>query len=647
MRLSTLFGRTLRDVPAEAENIAHQLVLRAALVRPLLAGGYTLLPLGMRVARRIEAIMHAELARIDGQELRTPVIQLAAAWEQSGRYAQYGPLMLHMADRSERALIFAPTHEEAIAELARREIVSYRQMPALVYQIHTKYRDEMRAKGGLMRMREFTMLDAYSYDADAAGLDRSYAQVASAFERIFDRCGVRYVAVEAASGEMGGREPREYMAISPSGEDTLAICARCGYAANVEVAVALRADERPTTNDQRNVAESDTNVIGEHAQAETTGVRPWSFVLRPMEAVATPDCKTIAELAAFLGIAESATAKAVFFDTPERGLVFVVIRGDLDVNEAKLRAAAGVSALVPASAEQIAAAGAVAGYASPVGLSILTNDERRMTDDQTNDERRMTNDRSESVVRDGSIDDHNAPSSSVLRPPSAVFVLADPSVVEGGPLVAGANRAGYHLRDVVYGRDWRATVVADIAQVRAGDLCARCGAPLTLERGVEIGHIFKLGTRFTEIFGASYLDQDGAAKPVVMGSYGIGVERLLQVIVEQHHDDAGIIWPAEVAPLDIHLIRLGKSDAARAAGDALYAELQAAGHQVLYDDREETAGVKFNDADLIGLPVRVLVSERLLAADEVEIKPRGGEAIKVAQSDLAARLAEMGELSLG
>jgi prolyl-tRNA synthetase len=621
MRFSTLFGRTLRDAPVEAENIAHQLVLRAALVQPLLAGGYALLPLGMRVVRRIEAIMHAELARIDGQELRTPVIQLAALWEQSGRYAQYGPLMLRMADRSERALIFAPTHEEAIAELARREIVSYRQMPALVYQVHTKYRDEMRAKGGLMRMREFTMLDAYTYDVDAAGLDHSYPQVASAFERIFERCGVRYVVVDASSGEMGGREPREYMALSQSGEDTLAICARCGYAANVEVAVALRADERPTTNDERNMAESGTHVIGEQAQSGTTGIRPSSFVVRPMEEVATPECKTIAELAAFLGVAESATAKAVFFDTPERGLVFVVIRGDLEVNVDKLRAAAGVSALAPASAEQIAAAGAVAGYASPVGLEVLREDERRKTKDEGRTKDQL--------------------SSSVLRPSSGVFVLADPSVVAGGPLVAGANRAGYHLRNVVYGRDWRATLVADIAQVRAGDPCVRCGAPLTLERGVEIGHIFKLGTRFTEAFGANYLDQDGAAKPVVMGSYGIGLERLLQVIVEQHHDDTGIIWPAEVAPLDIHLIRLGKSDAVRASGDALYAELQAAGHEVLYDDREETAGVKFNDADLIGLPLRVLVSERLLVAGEVEIKPRGGEPIKLSRGELAARLAEI------
>jgi prolyl-tRNA synthetase len=405
------------------------------------------------------------------------------------------------------------------------------------------------------------------------------------------------------------------MALSQSGEDTLAICASCGYAANVEVAVARRADERPTANDERNIAESDT-------QSGTAGVRPSSFVLGQMNEVATPECKTIADLAAFLGIAESSTAKAVFFDTPERGLVFVVIRGNLEVNEAKLRAAAGVSALEPASAEQIAAVGAVAGYASPVGLDILTEDEGQ----KTKDERRTS----------------DALSSFVLRPSSAVFVLADQSVANAGPLVAGANRAGYHLRDVVYGRDWQATLVADIAQVRAGDPCARCGAPLTLERGVEIGHIFKLGTRFTEAFGASYLDQDGAAKPVVMGSYGIGVERLLQVIVEQHHDDAGIIWPAEVAPLDMHLIRLGKSDAVRVAGDALYAELQAAGHQVLYDDREETAGVKFNDADLIGLPVRLLVSERLLTAGEVEIKPRGGEASKLARGALAAWLAGTG-----
>jgi prolyl-tRNA synthetase len=579
MRLSTLFGRTLRDIPAEAENVAHQLVLRAALVQPLLAGGYALLPLGMRVARRIEAIMHQQLAGIDGQELRMPVVQAAAAWQQSGRYTEYGPLILQIADRSERALIFAPTHEEAVAELARREVSSYRQMPALVYQIHTKYRDEMRAKGGLMRMREFTMLDAYSLDADAAGLDRAYERVAAAFERIFERCGIRVIAVEASAGEMGGREPREYMALSQAGEDTLAICPSCGYAANLEVAVS-----------------------GQHPAGQSNAGSELATE------VATPDCKTIAELAVFLGIPEAATAKAVFFDTPERGLLFAVIRGDMDVNEAKLCAVAGVSALAPASPEQIAAAGAVAGYASAVGLSVA--DERPAAIDHELDKPGR----------------------------GSVFVIADRSVVAAGPLVAGANRAGYHLRNVVYGRDWHATQVADIAIVRAGDPCVQCGTALTLERGIEIGHIFKLGTRFSQALGASYLDQDGTAKPIVMGSYGIGIERLMQAIVEQHHDESGIIWPAEVAPFDVHLVRLGKSDAVHEAGDALYNQLEAAGLSALYDDREESAGVKFNDADLIGVPLRIVVSERLLAAGQVELKPRGGEAVKLAREELMAQL---------
>jgi prolyl-tRNA synthetase len=592
MRLSTLFGRTLREAPSEAEQIGHQLVLRAGLVRQLQAGSYALMPLGMRVARRIEAIMHEEMARIDAQEFRTPLIQAAAVWEQSGRYSLYGPLILQMTDRSERALIFAPTHEEAVTELARREVASYRQLPALVYQITTKYRDELRAKGGLMRLREFAMLDAYSLDTDEAGLDRSYALIAEAFDRIFERCGVRFVVVEASAGEMGGRDSREYMALSPAGEDTLVICPSCGYAANLEVAVSMPTTDgrRPTTDD-------------------SSGGGQWSVVSGPMEEVATPNCTTIADVAAFLSVPTSATAKAVFFDTPERGLVFAVVRGDIEVNETKLCAAAGVSQLAPASAEQIAAIGAAAGYASPVGLLVQTTDDRQPTTDRAKP----------------------SDSSFVLGPSSEVFVIADQSVVDGGPLVAGANRAGYHLRGVVYGRDWRATLVADIAAVRAGDSCARCGTALHFERGVEIGHIFKLGTRYTEALGANYLDQGGVAQPVVMGSYGVGVERLLQVIVEQHHDGAGIVWPADVAPADIHLVRLGKSDAVRAAADALYDELRAAGVRVLYDDRDETAGVKFNDADLIGLPLRLLLSERLLAEGMVEIKPRGGEARKLAR----------------
>jgi prolyl-tRNA synthetase len=582
MRLSTLFGRTLREAPADAEHIGHQLALRAGLVRQVQAGSYALLPLGMRVARRIEAIMHEEMARIDAQEFRTPLIQATAAWEQSGRYDMYGPLILRMTDRSERALLFAPTHEEAIADLARREIASYRQLPALLYQITTKYRDELRAKGGLMRLREFTMLDAYSFDADDAGLDQSYALIAGAFGRIFARCGVRFVVVEASAGEMGGRDSREYMALSPAGEDTLAICPSCGYAANVEIAI------------------SGANRTLERSNVET---------FERFEEVATPNCATIADVAAFLGVPTTATAKAVFFDTPERGLVFAVIRGDLEVNEVKLCAAAGVSGLTPASAEQIAAAGAAPGYASPVGLAVQTIDDGRQT------------------IESGEL------SSVVHRQSSGVFVVADASVAEGGPLVAGANRAGYHLRNVVYGRDWRATMVSDIAAVRAGDACARCGAELSFERGIEIAHIFKLGNRYSATLGANFLDRSGAEQPLLMGSYGIGVERLLHTIVEQHHDAAGLAWPADIAPADVHLVRLGKGEAVRAAADALYDELSGAGVRVLYDDREETAGVKFNDADLIGLPLRLLLGERLLAEGMVEVKPRGGEARKVARED--------------
>jgi prolyl-tRNA synthetase len=623
VRLSTLFGRTLREAPADADSEAYQLVLRAGLARPLLAGGYALLPLGVRVARRIETIMHDELARIGGQELRTPIVQASAAWEQTGRYDTYGPLMLRLTDRGERRLIVAPTHEEAIAELARREVASYRQLPALVYQIHTKYRDEIRTRGGLMRMREFTMLDAYSLDTDAGGLDQVYTRIAGAFERIFARCGVRYIAVEAGGGEMGGREAREYMAISPSGEDTLVICPGCGYAANYEVAVAR--SQKPEAREQfkprrarrarRGRILKSTSTLRDLRGKKMFFLRsgaPAARYLPPADEVATPHCTTIAELAAFLGVPESATAKAVFFNT-KRGLLFAVIRGDLEVNEHKLRAAARVGQLEPASSEQIMAAGALPGYASPVGLPLTTTGQRPRTNETNADE---------------AFSEH---------PSSGVYVLADPSVVDAGPLVAGANREGFHLRNVVYGRDWRATLVADIAAARVGDPCARCGAPLVHERGVEIGHIFKLGTRYTEALGAGYLDQAGVTRPVVMGSYGIGIERLLQIIVEQHHDAAGITWPVVIAPLDAHLIALGKSVPAREAAEALEEELEAAGVHVLYDDREETAGVKFNDADLIGLPLRVVISDRLLATGQIELKPRiGGEPVRVARADAVA-----------
>lgn len=565
MRLTTLWGRTLREAPADAEGIGYQLALRAALVRPLQAGSFAMLPLGMRALRKIEAIMHDEMSAINGQEFRTPVVQSVGPWEQTGRSAMYGDLILRAIDRNDRNLIVAPTHEEAVAEISRRETTSYRQMPQIIYQIHTKYRDEIRTKGGMMRMREFTMLDAYSLDADDTSLDATYEVIAGAFERVFERCGIRFVAVEASAGEMGGRAPREYMALSESGEDTLVLCEQCNYAANLEVAVSGKDTAANRVND-------DT----------------------PLESVATPNCATIADVAAFFGVPESQTAKAVFFYTPERGLVFAVIRGDKDVNETKLRAAIGGGSLAPATAEQISAAGAVPGYASPVGLRVATT----------------------AAATDG------------------VLVVADPSVVDAGALVAGANQAGYHVRNAVYGRDWTTTVVADIATVQPGDPCAECGAPLRYERGVEIGHIFKLGSRYAEALGATFLDRNGVAKPLVMGSYGIGLERLLQLVLEQHHDDAGIIWPASVAPMEVHLVRIGKKPELHAAADEVYTNLRAAGVDVLYDDRDESPGVKFNDADLLGLPLRVLVSERLLKDNLAELKPRGGTASTVALQDV-------------
>ncbi|MGQ9927117.1 MAG: proline--tRNA ligase [Chloroflexaceae bacterium] len=547
MRLATLLGRTLREPPAEAEQIGHQLALRAGLARALAPGSFALLPLGLAAARRIEIIMHEELRRIGAQEVRMPIVQPATLWEQTGRYTDYGAQMLRLRDRAGRPLVVAPTHEEELAELARREIGSYRQLPALVYAIQPVYRDEVRVRGGLLGLREFTLLTTCSFDIAPSGLDAAFARVGAAFERIFARCGVRCVAVEAAGGAPGAGEVRAYMALLPSGEERLALCRTCGYGAAIEAAVAARPALPPS---------------GEEAP--------------PLEEIATPGATTIAALTACLGISEAATAKAVFFDTPEQGLLFVVIRGDLEVNEARLRAAAGVSELRPATPAQIAATGATPGYASPVGLR-------------------------------------------------GIFVVADRSVVEAGPLVAGANRAGYHLRNVMYGRDWQATLVADIAAVRAGDRCPRCGAPLSLEQGVELGRLRKAGTGSTEALGAVFLDARDATCPLMMGAYALGVERLLQTVIEQHHDERGIIWPAAVAPADVHIIALGKGETARIEAARLYDELAAAGLRPLLDDRDESAGVKFNDADLIGLPLRLVVSERILARGEVELKPRRGE----------------------
>jgi prolyl-tRNA synthetase len=544
MRMSHLFGRTLREAPGDVELPSHRLMLRAALIRPLGAGIYSLLPLGWRVVRKVEQIIREEMNAIGGQEMLMPVVHPADIWRESGRYESVGPEMSRFKDRGERDMVLAMTHEEVVTDLARQEVNSYRQLPMLVYHIQTKWRDEPRSRGGLIRVREFTMKDSYSLDRDEAGLDVQYHNHWRAYERIFRRAGLDFVVVGADTGMMGGSASHEFMALSPYGEDIVLICESCGYADNREVATFRR--EAPANEP-----------------------------LLPMEDVETPNATTIQALADYLQIPLAKTAKAVFFTGDSGRFVFAVIRGDLEVNETKLRKAARETGLTPATTEEIREVGAEPGYGSPVG------------------------------VRDA-------------------LVVIDESVRDTPNLVAGANRPGWHTRNTNPGRDYQPDVVADIAAAEAGFPCPSCGEPMIAERAIEVGNIFKLGTRYSKALGAEYLDEEGQSHPIVMGSYGIGSGRVSATIVEQHHDERGIVWPVTVAPYEVSLLWIGSAGdtAPQETADKLYTELEDAGIEVLYDDRNERAGVKFNDADLIGNPIRISVSPRTLDRGEAEIKLR-------------------------
>jgi len=545
MRLSTMFGRTLRQVPADAELVSHQLSIRAGLIRQLAAGIYSYMPVGWRVLRKIEQIMREEMDAIGGQELLMPVVHPAELWRATGRYdaPAPGPALVRFKDRVGHDMVLAITHEEVVAALARQELHSYRQLPLMVYQIQTKFRDEPRSRGGLVRVREFTMKDGYSIHLDAASLDEYYPRVYQAYVNIFARCGLETIAVEADTGIMGGAASHEFIAVNPGGEDTLVLCPGCGYAANAEMAVL----------------------------AKGQGVRGAEA---PLEQVPTPGTKTIAAVAQLLGIETRQALKAVFYSTPEGQVIVAVIRGDLEVNEAKLSNALEGVELHVSTPEELEAAGIVAGYASPVGLSGPT-------------------------------------------------IIADDSILTGANYVAGANQPGYHLRNVNYPRDMRVDAIADIALARSGDPCPHCGQPLEATRGIEVGHVFKLGTRYSQAVGATVLDRQGVARPLVMGSYGIGTGRLMACIIEQHHDDKGIIWPTSVAPFQVHIVSLGTNKPVLVeAAEALYRRMTDAGFEVLYDDRNESAGVKFNDADLIGIPVRLTISRRTIQSESLEIKAR-------------------------
>jgi prolyl-tRNA synthetase len=547
MRLSHLFFTTLRDDPSEAEMPSHRLLLRAGYVRQLGAGIYSLLPLGFRVNQRVEQVIREELDAIGGQEMEMPVVHPADLWRETGRYDAIGPEMARFKDRGDRDMVLAMTHEEVVADLLRDIVRSYRQLPFIVYHFQTKFRDEPRSRGGLVRVREFVMKDSYSCDRDEAGLDAAYWAHHRAYTRIFERLGLRAIAVSSDVGMMGGSLAHEFMSLNPAGEDVLVLCETCDYASNRQI-------------------------------APTVAAEPAGEELLPTEEVATPDTTTIDALAAFLGIPTSRTAKATFFVTGAGQFVVAIVRGDYDVNETKLvNAIKAVGGLRPAQVEEIRARGMEPGYGSPIG------------------------------ARDA-------------------IVVVDALAAQSPNLVAGANKPGIHLRNVNVPRDFTPDVITDIANVREGDPCPTGDGTVILRSGIEIGNIFKLGTKYTKALGAEYLGEDGERHPIVMGSYGIGLGRNVACIVEDHHDDKGIVWPAEVAPYRAHLVALGANKDPRVTeiADRLHALAAEGGSwsEILYDDRDESPGVKFADADLLGMPWVLTVSPRSLEAGGVEVKNR-------------------------
>lgn len=563
MRISQLFGSTLRDMPAEADTIGHGLLLRAGYVRQLAAGIFTNMPLAQRTLRKIENIIREEMDAIGGQEMTMPVVHPADIWKETERWYQIGDELTRFHDRGERDMVLAMTHEEVVTDLVRKDITSYRQLPKLVYQLQTKWRDEPRPRAGLIRTREFVMKDSYSLDIDDEGLDKQYRAHYQAYYNIFHRCGLKVISVASDTGMMGGKLAHEFMYLTDIGEDTLMIDEASHYYANAEVA-----------NFTKPVPEAEEAL--------------------PLEEVETPNTKTIEDLATFLNIPKSKTAKAVFMvatmveghDKSEQ-FVFAIVRGDMDVNLIKLANATEAKALRPATEDEIRKVGAEPGYGSPIGVQDC-------------------------------------------------LIVVDDVIPQSPNLVAGANKDGYHYLNTNVNRDYKADIVADIALAQDGDTAPDGKGTLKAVRGVEVGNIFKLGTRYTSNMGATYADKDGDNIPVVMGSYGIGVGRLLACIAEEYRDDNGLNLPIVVAPYQVHLVGLkGADDEA----EKLYSALLKEGFEVLYDDRDERPGVKFNDADLIGIPIRLTVSKRSLENGGVEYKLRREDDREiVAMDDILTRI---------
>lgn len=546
MRVTRMLIPTLREVPAEADAISHQLLLRAGMVRRVAAGVYSLLPLGNRVVKKIEKIVREEMERAGGTELLLPIIQPAEIWHESGRWNVYGPELFRLQDRHGRDFCLGPTHEELITTLFRQEIKSYRQLPLLLYQIQNKYRDERRPRFGLLRGREFIMKDLYSFDRDEEGLDISYRKMYEAYTRVFSRCGLVFRVVEADTGAIGGTNSHEFMVLADTGEEELVFCSLCDYAANTE-----KAPCRPQ---------------GEQDEEE-----------RPLQLVATPAARTVDDLASYLGVDARKILKSLFFDADGEPVV-VLVRGDRSVNETKVKNFLMANSLeIADEAELLNRYGVPMGFAGPVGL----------------------------------------------REKMPVKILGDEEVRALSNAVAGANRVDYHYLNVNPGRDFYVDAYGDFRTAEEGDPCPLCGAPLQVCRGIEVGHIFKLGTKYSEALKATIIDEKGNEVPVVMGCYGIGITRTMAAAVEQKHDQDGIIWPVAIAPYEVVLMAVNQGDTLHAGyAEELYREFLRAGIDVIYDDRLERPGVKFKDADLIGYPARVVIGKKMVSEGLVEIKWR-------------------------
>ena len=544
MRVSKLYAPTLREVPAEAEVVSHQLMLRAGFMRKAAGGIYTYLPLAWRVLKKIERIVREEMDAIGSQELLMPIVQPAEIWQESGRWDVYGAEMFRLQDRHNRCFCLGPTHEEMVTTLIRGDVRSYRQLPLSVYQIQNKYRDERRPRFGLMRGREFIMKDAYSFDRDEAGLDKSYQDMYDAYTNIFTRCGLNFRPVEADSGAIGGSGSHEFMVIADSGEAEIVFCTSCDYAANVE-------------------------------KAELFPLEAQEEAMLTKEEVVTPDCKTIADVCAYLKLPVDHSVKAVAYNS-EKGLILCFVRGDHEVNEIKVINTCGVIDLEMATEEQLAAAGTVGGYMGPVGI-----DNKK------------------------------------------VIVVVDATVMKMHNVCCGANKEGYHFINVNPGRDFTPTYVADIRLIQEGDPCPHCGGEVSKARGIEVGQVFKLFTKYSSALKATYLDENGKEQPMVMGCYGVGVSRTMAAAIEQNYDDNGIIWPIEIAPYHVLVVPVNTKDEASAAkAEEIYMQLKKVGLETVIDDRNERPGVKFKDADLIGYPLRVVVGPKTLTEGNLEVKIR-------------------------